>query len=144
MGHGIKTIPSIKLSVQSTRDSHISKGIWVAKAIAGGELCVFRQYIFMKKEWGYIKGIFILFGVPAIMYGVVVWNPVLHCWDGEFYIAIWVIVIPYWVALFYVHKHWSNSEDFKDFIKILLGENVSKEEKERIKKELEKRGIGYK
>jgi hypothetical protein len=31
----------IKLSVQSTFTGHISKGIWVAQAIAGGELCNF-------------------------------------------------------------------------------------------------------
>jgi len=38
-----KTFAGIKLLVQSTCEGHISKGVWVAKAIAGGELCVFRQ-----------------------------------------------------------------------------------------------------
>jgi len=38
-----KTIPSRKLVTRATRDSHASKGVWVLKGIAGGELCVFRQ-----------------------------------------------------------------------------------------------------
>ena len=39
-----KTIPSRELVTRATRDSHISKEIWVSQDIAGGELCVFRQW----------------------------------------------------------------------------------------------------
>jgi hypothetical protein len=38
--HGTETVQSIKLSIQSTLNGHISKGVWVTQVIAGGELYV--------------------------------------------------------------------------------------------------------
>jgi hypothetical protein len=40
IGHGTKTDQGVKLVVRATLIGHISKEVWVAKAIAGGELFV--------------------------------------------------------------------------------------------------------
>jgi len=41
MGHGIKnSVRDTKLVVRALLPSHIGKPVWVAQAIAAGELCV--------------------------------------------------------------------------------------------------------
>jgi hypothetical protein len=43
-GHGAKTIPSRELLVQSTRDSHSPKGLWVAERLSlAGSFVLFRR-----------------------------------------------------------------------------------------------------
>jgi len=63
-----------ELLVQSTFTGHVPKGVWVAKAIAGGELYVFCHLAslmkdpqdFTEKITGIIIIIFIVFGIIGL------------------------------------------------------------------------------
>ncbi len=95
------------------------------------------------KIWEYIKGVFWIFGVPILLYLLIIWDPVLgKNEDGEpNRLGYWFVVIPYLIALFFIHKYRSEKNEFKWYLKRLLDEKTTLEEQREIKEELRKREI---
>lgn len=88
--------------------------------------------------WEYIKGIFIILGIPIISFLMAPWDPLVSWSDVEGPpLGAWFVAIPYWVVLFYAHKYkWQYGRRARQ-LGILIDEHFTKEEKEEIRGELQ-------
>lgn len=94
--------------------------------------------------WGYLKGLFIIFGIPMISYVVAIINPTIPGEDSEkLHLGAWFVVIPYWVALFYAHKYKQQHDQRTRQLGTLVDEHFTDAEKAGIRKDLQEGSLGY-
>lgn len=58
-------------------------------------------------KWEYVKGLFLIFGIPAVVYTVAKTDPFIFLSEDKEFdkISFLLVSAPYWVALFYAHKY---------------------------------------
>ena len=91
-----------------------------------------------EKAWGHFVGLFVLFVVPIIIYLFVKWDPSISIRHGEpITLGVWVILVFYWIGLFFIYKHKSESMLRKYQLKRLLKGEMDEKEQKFITEELQ-------
>ena len=87
----------------------------------------------------YLGFIFLIFGVPVILYLVIKWDPIIGKYgDGEPLTLGYVIIfIFYWITLFLIYKYRSELKMRRKQIKRLINGSMSETEKSLLEKEIE-------
>lgn len=90
-------------------------------------------------KWEYVKGLFLIFGIPIISFIMAQVDPFSY-WDNgeeEMGLGLWFVAVPYWVVLFFAHKYKSQHDRRAHQLGILIFKHFTKEEKEKVREEFQ-------